>query len=85
MPHLSHDMRRCIEECTNCAAVCVETITHCLAHGGKHADPTHISLLQDCSEICAISARFMLRGSPLHTRTCEVCAEVCEACAKSFI
>jgi hypothetical protein len=25
----------------------------------------------------------MLLGSPHHVRTCEVCAEVCTACAKS--
>ena len=83
MPHVSQDMRECIEECTSCASVCIETITHCLTKGGKHAEATHISLLQDCADICATSAKFMLRGSDLHTRTCAVCAEVCDACAKS--
>lgn len=83
MPHVSEDMRSCIEECTDCASVCIETITHCLTKGGKHAEANHISLLQNCADICETNAQFMLRGSELHTRTCEVCAEVCEACAKS--
>lgn len=83
MPHVSKEMRDCIDECTNCAEICIETTTHCLMKGGKHADPTHIGLLQDCADICATSAKFMLRGSELHTRTCAVCAEVCDACARS--
>ena len=37
----------------------------------------------DCALICSTCADFMSRGSPLHTRTCGVCAEVCELCAKS--
>lgn len=50
--------------------------------GGKHADPRHIHLLQDCAQICQTSADFMLRASPLRGRTCAVCAEVGESCAK---
>jgi hypothetical protein len=83
MPHVSAEMRKCIDECTNCAEVCIETTTHSLTQGGKHADPRHIGLLQDCVDICATSAKFMLRGSELHPSTCAVCAEVCLACAES--
>jgi hypothetical protein len=35
----------------------------------------------DCSQICAVSADFMLRMSDLHGRTCGVCAEACQRCA----
>lgn len=77
------EMQECIDSCTRCHAICVETMTHCLKKGGKHADPAHIKLLADCAQICATSADFMLRGSDLHGRTCAVCAEVCERCAKS--
>jgi hypothetical protein len=56
-------------------------VTYCLQKGGRHAEPAHIRLLQDCAEICQTSANFMLRGSELHTRTCGVCAKVCERCA----
>ena len=65
-----------------CHAICVETVTHCLEMGGKHAEAAHIRLLLDCAEICQTSANFMLRGSDLHGRTCGVCAEVCERCAQ---
>jgi hypothetical protein len=79
---ISGEMRRCIQNCSECHGVCVETVTHCLQKGGRHAAPDHIRLLLDCAQICQTSADFMLRSSPLHTRTCAVCAEVCEQCAR---
>ncbi len=50
--------------------------------GGQHAEARHITTLLDCAEICQTSANFMLRGSELHTRTCAVCADVCQRCAE---
>ncbi len=78
----SHDMQQCMQNCTECHRVCLETIQPCLSLGGKHASPEHIRLLQDCAQICATSADFMIRGSELHTRTCGVCAEICRRCAE---
>jgi hypothetical protein len=81
MPHqMSQQMQDCINECLNCHSICLETVTHCLQMGGKHAEASHIRLLFDCAEICQTSANFMLRGSDLHGRTCAVCAEVCARC-----
>ena len=75
-------MEECISNCTECHRVCLETITHCLRQGGRHAEADHIRLLLDCAQICATSADFMIRGSGLHGRTCGVCAEVCARCAE---
>jgi hypothetical protein len=50
---------------------------------GQHAASEQVTLLVDCAEICQTSANFMLRKSKLHTRTCDVCAEVCERCTGS--
>jgi hypothetical protein len=77
------EMQKCIDSCTNCAAVCLETGTYCLEQGGKHAGSHHVGLLQSCADICETSARFMIRESELHTATCRACAVVCDACAKS--
>jgi hypothetical protein len=79
----SAQMQECIDNCQRCHAICVETTTHCLEKGGRHAEAGHIRLLLDCAQICATSADFMLRGSDLHARTCGVCAEVCARCAES--
>lgn len=83
MPHRepTREMRQCIQNCQECAAICVETGAHCLRMGGEHAAPEHQGLLHDCADICATSARFMLRSSHLHGHVCAVCAEVCQACA----
>jgi hypothetical protein len=78
----TREMQECIDNCTRCHAICVETMIHCLEKGGRHAEASHIRLLADCGQICATSADFMLRGSELHPRTCGVCAEVCARCAE---
>ena len=83
MAHVTQEMRQCIEECVNCHSICLETVTHCLQKGGKHANPTHISTLLDCAEICQTSANYMLRGSELHPETCALCATICDRCAQS--
>jgi len=79
---MSEEMQRCIDECTSCHAMCVETVARCLEMGGAHAEAAHIWLLLDCAQICATSADYMLRGSELHGLTCATCAEVCERCAR---
>jgi hypothetical protein len=43
------EMQECIDNCTQCHNICVETIDHCLEMGGKHADTAHIRILQDCA------------------------------------
>lgn len=80
---LTQEMEKCIKDCLDCHSICLTTIQHCLQKGGRHADPSHIGLLLNCAEICQTSTNFMLSGSHFHVRTCAVCAEICEACAKS--
>ena len=79
---MSQDMRQCVQECTACHQICLQTIQHCLAMGGRHAEQAHIRVLADCAQICAVSADFMLRGSPLHGQTCGVCADTGTRCAE---
>lgn len=81
MAQTNDPMRQCIDECTACHQACMQTIQHCLGMGGKHAEQGHIRVMADCSQICAVSADFMLRRSDLHRRTCGVCAEACQRCA----
>lgn len=78
---MTASMDECIRNCTECHTICVKTVTHCLGVGGKHADQAHIRMLLDCAQICATSADFMTRGSPLHRLTCGACAEICQQCA----
>lgn len=77
------EMEECIKDCLNCYRICLETKAHCIEEGGKHANSMHIQALSDCLELCKMSAHFMIKGSDLHRRVCEVCAEACKRCAES--
>lgn len=85
MPHtasLDKEMRQCIRECLDCYSICLETVTHCLQMGGKHADQSHIALLLTCARICETCASAMLLGARQHAETCDACAAICRACAE---
>lgn len=79
--HRPQAMNECIDNCTQCHAICLETINYCLGKGGAHAAPEHIALLAACAGICTTSADTMLRGAAVHTVICGACAEVCRQCA----
>jgi len=80
--HMMDEMRRCIQLCQDCHALCIQTIGHCLKLGGRHAAPDHIRLLMDCAQMCSTTADYMARGSSLHDRTCSLCSEICRLCAE---
>ena len=79
--HRSPEMNQCIANCTECHALCIETIRYCLAKGD--AAEHHITLLAACADICRTSADTMLRGADVHSYTCAACASICEQCADS--
>ncbi|MEI9906446.1 MAG: four-helix bundle copper-binding protein [Asticcacaulis sp.] len=77
-------LRACIQQCWECRDTCQTLFyNHCLVKGGAHVERRHATLMNDCIQICQISADFMTRNSPVHMATCGACAVVCEACAKS--
>ena len=80
----SHDMQACIDACSHCHQICLQTaMNHCLESGGKHVEPEHFRLMINCAEICQTSLNFMLSGSRLSNHVCGVCARICDACAES--
>jgi hypothetical protein len=88
MPYTSEetimaDMKQCIQNCTNCHNICVQTTAYCIQMSGRHAEANHLESLLDCADTCRVSADFMLRNSALHPMVCGVCAEACERCAQS--
>lgn len=80
--HTDDEMKKCIQLCRDCHAMCTQTIAHCLKLGGRHASPEHIRLIVDCAQMCATSADYMLRESPFHDQICRLCAELCKECGK---
>jgi len=80
--HTDDEMKKCIQLCRECHAMCTQTISHCLKLGGRHAAPDHIRLMEDCAQLCATAADYMLRESPFHDRICRVCSDLCKQCGK---
>ncbi|HLG65495.1 MAG TPA: four-helix bundle copper-binding protein [Ktedonosporobacter sp.] len=76
-PMLTDQMNDCIQDCLNCHTVCLDTAMRVMQKSGN-AD--NVRTLLDCAEICLTSAHFMLRNSPLHTSTCQLCAMICQHC-----
>jgi len=79
----NQDIQNCIEECKNCEQICSESIQYCLQQGGPHVDQRHMQILLDCVRLCAESASFMMRASPMQSELCTLCADVCDRCAKA--
>ncbi|KCZ70685.1 hypothetical protein ANME2D_02708 [Candidatus Methanoperedens nitroreducens] len=80
----SEEVQRCIDECLTCHSILLETaVEHCLRMGGKHAAQDHMRMMLDCSDICRVSADFMLRGSKFSARICDICAQINDRCAES--
>jgi hypothetical protein len=80
----NEEMNRCIDACLACHRTCEEmALDHCLRLGGEHVERDHFALMLNCADICRTAAHFMMAESDLHSRVCEVCADVCAACAKS--
>lgn len=79
--NLKKEWRECIEACTNCHNVCVETAAYSLQEGGMLNEAKHISMLYDCADICQTSVNSMSRGSELANKICATCANICEMCA----
>jgi hypothetical protein len=77
------EMREAIQNCQECHSICTEITAYSVAQGGNYADPDHVGLLLDCSQMCAASEDFMLRLSHFHGPVCGVCADICLRCADS--
>lgn len=80
---MDEKMEECIQNCLDCYRICLETKKYCLEKGGEYANPEHIQKLEDCLELCKMSADFMIAESGMHGKVCEVCREACKRCAES--
>ncbi len=76
-------MAGCEEHCSTCQSKCEKAEEYVKGAGGKIASEKRLKLLADCASICKTSHDFLSRGSQFHPEVCKVCADVCNACAKS--
>ena len=79
-PHLTDDMKSCIEACVACHEACMETTARLRMQGP--GDEGQIGALLDCADLCRLTASFVGRDSPLHAMACALCAESCQRAAR---
>ena len=80
---MTTEMQTCMNACMECHKICLETMTYCMSKGGKYVDMAMMSIMRDCSEICVMCTNMMINGSEFVTRTCILCAEMCDRCASA--
>lgn len=78
---VTSEEQKCIDDCLQCHAICEQLIPYCLDKGGMHAERIHLQKLWLCADICKTTAHFLMWGSDLHRRVCELCCEACLKCA----
>ncbi|HZS77355.1 MAG TPA: hypothetical protein VFA41_12140 [Ktedonobacteraceae bacterium] len=69
------EMQQCAQDCLTCSSVCSE------AAKSQGANSEMASMLQDCAELCQVTAHFLQHNSQLSGYVCQACARVCDHCA----
>ncbi len=77
------EMQACIDSCLECHKQCLSEATNGHLEADRlQAKSHHFRMLLNCAEICQTSANFLLSKSPFYGHLCNVCAQICEACAQ---
>lgn len=72
----------CIDACMACAESCEFCATSCLREQDIKSMVRCIQLDRDCANICLTAASFMSRDSDFSRQLCNLCADICRACAQ---
>lgn len=74
--------RSCIEACTRCAEACDDCAAACLREENVDMLSHCIQLDLECSSMCRTSAQLMQLQSNHANAACQLCADICNACAE---
>jgi hypothetical protein len=81
---LGKQIEECVAKCLDCRSLCMKVVDHCWRLRKIKRECPDIRPLLNCAEMCATTARFMLRGSEFCRELCVLCAQVCQCCADQF-
>jgi len=79
----SDNREESLRKCLTAYRTSTACIQHCLKLGGEHADPDHILILMNTSEICRTFSQFLLSESHYSHELCGITSRICLACADS--
>lgn len=66
----------------HCEAMCEHMVTYVASRKDVCRRTRQLQLLRDCADICALTAKYVARDSMFAKHTAELCACICEACAR---
>lgn len=70
-----------IQACLSCAMHCERCLAECLLEKNLENMKRCIELTRECSSVCILTSRFLASDSDFVPQICNLCIEVCEACA----
>jgi hypothetical protein len=74
--------KTCIEACLECVEACSYCASSCLQENDVDHMAQCIRLDLECAAICRAAADLMTYGSQHANAVCQVCADICHACAE---
>lgn len=74
--------QQCIEACIECATACEECTAACLKEKDVTMMAACIRLNMECTAICNTAVQFMTLESNHANALCQLCADICNACAE---
>lgn len=72
----------CINACMQCAEACDHCAASCLLEENVTMMARCIQLDMECSSICKTAAQLMHLQSSHANAVCQICADICIACAE---
>ena len=79
---MSQAYETCIDACLQCAAVCDYCASACLKEANVNEMARCIKLDLECATMCRTAAQFMSFESEHANALCQLCVDICNACAE---
>lgn len=77
-----NQFQSCIRACYECAQACDTCAAACLQEPDPKMMVRCIELDNECAAVCRLAAQLMSRSSEHAIQVCQLCADICDACAK---
>ncbi len=71
--------KNCLDACNLCAIECGVCFSHMVGKESINACP---SCCIECAAVCRLCADAIARNSPFTKELCQLCADLCDWCAK---
>jgi len=71
-----------IRQLTDCAITCEQCATACLNESNVQAMTNCIKLDRDCTDVCHMAAKLLIRDSVIGRQFLLICEEMCRKCAE---